>query len=140
MSEMVTQNEIENQVKAHADRLKNRVDVTQNKVSIDSANIDPQFVAKDNIALDQVNNILKDSTFKKKLCAGLGKTSSDLEELAKPLVKVLLPVSAIKIGSIGLLDLSWLLATLPIGVIGVSILAIYLARFGIGYFCGDEET
>ena len=135
-----TQNEIEDQVKAHINRLKIRVDVTQNKVSIDSANIDPQFTTEDNIALDQVNIILKDSTFKKKLCAGLDKTSSDLEELAKPLVKVLLPVSAIKSGSIVLLGYSWTFATLPIGVIGASVLAIYLARFGIGYFCGDQET
>ena len=134
------QNEIENQVKAHINRLKIRVDVTQNKVSMNLANIDPQFTTEDNIALDQVNNILKDSTFKKKLCAGLEKTSSDLEELAKPLVKVLLPVSAIKIGSIALLGYSWTFATLPIGVIGASVLAIYLARFGIGYFCGDQET
>ena len=140
MSEILNQNEIENQVKAHIERLKNRVDSLSNKISINLANIDPQFSEEDNIALDQVNKIFKDSTFKKKLCAGLDKTSSDLGELAKPLVKVLLPGSAIKSGVIALLGFTWSFATLPIGIIGTSLLAIYLARFGIGYFCSEQEA
>ena len=139
MSAITAQNEIENQVRAHIDRLKDRVNVTQNKMSIASSNIDPQFVAEDNIALDQVNHIIINSTFKKKLCAGLGNISSDLEQLAKPLVKVLFPVSAIKSGG-SLLGYNWTFDTLPIGVLGASVLAIYMARFGIGYFCGDQET
>ena len=140
MTEILNQNEIENQVKAHIERLKNRVESSPNTVSISQTNIDPQFSQEDSIALDQVNNILNDSTFKKKLCSGLDETSSDLEELAKPLVKVLLPVSVVKSGAIALLESTWTFAALPIGIIGASLLAIYLARFGIGYFCGDQET
>ena len=140
MTEILNQDELENQVNAHIERLKNRVESSPNTVSISQTNIDPQFSQEDSIALDQVNNILKDSPFKKKLCSGLDKTSSDLEGLAKPLVKVLLPVSVVKGSAIALLGFVWTFATMPIGIIGASLLAIYLARFGIGYFCGDQET
>ena len=140
MSEIPTQNEIESQVEAHIVRLEDRIIVTENRVSIVPVNIDPQFATEDSIGLDQVNSIINDNTFRKKLCAGLGKTSDDLGELAKPLVKVLLPVSAIKSGAIALLGFTWTYADLPIGVIGSSLLVIYLARFGIEYFCADRET
>lgn len=140
MNETPSQNEIESQVRAHIDRLKNRVEVKQNFLSIPSENVDPQYVAEDNIAINQVNTIIKHNAFKKKLCRGLGKTSSDLEQLTKPLVRVLLPVSAIKSSVITLLGSTWTFASLPIGIVGVSLLGIYLARFGIGYFCGEKET
>ncbi len=65
MSEIPNQKEIENQVKAHIKRLKDKVDSSPNKESINLANIDPKFFEEDDIALNQVNNILKDSAFKK---------------------------------------------------------------------------
>ena len=141
MNEMPTQKEIESQVKEHIDRLKNRVDVTQNKVSIDPADIDPKFASEDKIALAQVNNILKGNTFKKKLCAGLDNALPSGLEIPKFLVDVLLPSSAVTSTSTKwLLGYTWTFAALPIGVIGVSLLAIYLARFGIGYYCSDQNA
>jgi len=141
MSELSDQNKIEDQVGAHIERLSDRVESAPNEVSIELHKIDPQFSEEDKIALEQVNNILSDVAFKKKLCAGLDRTSSDLGELSKVLVKILLPASAVvKGGTIVLLGQAWTFAALPIGIIGTSILAIYAARFGIGYFCGDQET
>lgn len=140
MSELSDQNKIEDQVGAHIERLSDRVESAPNEVSIELHKIDPQFSEEDKIALEQVNNILSDVAFKKKLCAGLDRTSSDLGELSKVLVKILLPASAVKSGTIMLLGHAWTFAALPIGIIGTSILAIYAARFGIGYFCGDQET
>lgn len=140
MSELSDQNKIEDQVGAHIERLSDRVESAPNEVSIELHKIDPQFSEEDKIALEQVNNILSDVAFKKKLCAGLDRTSSDLGELSKVLVKILLPASAVKSGTIMLLGQVWTFAALPIGIIGTSILAIYAARFGIGYFCGDQET
>ncbi len=140
MSEISDQNKIEDQVRAHIERLGDSVDSAPNEVSIELHKISPKFSEEDKIALEQVNNILGDVTFKKKLCAGLDRTSSDLGELSKVLVKILLPTSAVEIGGITSLGHAWTFAALPIGIIGTSILAIYAARFGIGYFCGDQET
>ena len=139
MNADVTDEEVLENVNAHTDRLSTRLSLDNEKAAITSENIDSNYEEEDKIALTQVNEILKNKAFKKKICGGLTNVSSDISELTKPLVKVLLPVSAIKSGGISLLGYSWTISTLPIGIIGVSILALYLARFGIGYYCGDQS-
>lgn len=138
MNKNVTDKELVENVNAHVGRLSQRLSLEQENVTIEKEKIDPKYKEEDQIALSQVNEALKSDIFKKKLCGGLTNLSSDISELTKPLVKILLPVSAIDKG-ITLLGQTWTIGTFPISIIGVSILALYLARFGIGYYCNDQS-
>ena len=84
---------------------------------------------EDTEALDRAKSILKKPRIKIKLCAALKSFSGDLNEIYKPLVKILLPLSCAGV----------ILGPAHIAPITVAIVGIVIARMSVAAYCADER-
>ena len=126
------------EVTAHADRLQSKVQF-DSKGLIEEIDRDPNFAEEDETGLRHVTEALANDEFKRKLCAGLRTRSSDLKSLISPLVKILLPVSSVTGVASSAVGLQFAVGALPLTIVGTSLLAVMLARFGIDYYCHDTK-